>query len=327
MNNVRKDSAPINGVNRNYKDTLFRMLFKEPESLLELYNAMNGTAHEDVSELEIVTLENAVYMNMKNDVAFLIDCDINLYEQQSTVNPNMPLRNLFYVAREYQMLYEHKSIYASRTVKIPAPHFIVFYNGTQKQPERLEMKLSDAFEKTTDSPSLELKVIQLNIGKGYNEDLKEKCPLLREYVEYTERVRNYAKKMTLDDAVERAVRECIKEGILADFLRKNRAEAISVSIFEYDEEKEIALFRQAEREVGIDIGKEIGKEIGEKRKLIQLICKKLAKGKTAEMIAEELEEELGVIKSICDVAQECSMDINKIYEEIAGVQRDMSDGE
>lgn len=316
MNNAKapNDSNPVRGVNRNYKDTLFRMLFKDPKALLELYNAMNGTSHKDVNELEIVTLENAVYMNMKNDVAFLIDCGINLYEQQSTVNPNMPLRNLFYVAREYQMLYEHKSIYASKQVRIPAPHFVVFYNGTQKQPARLEMKLSDAFEESTDSPSLELKVIQLNIGEGYNEDLKEKCPLLKEYVEYTDRVRKYARKMQLDDAVEQAVLECIKEGILEDFLRKNRAEAISVSIFEYDEEKEIELFRQAEREVGIDIGKEIGKEIGEKRKLIQQVCKKLSKGKKPELIAEELEEELDIVKSICEMAQECGMDVDKIYE-------------
>lgn len=315
MNNTRRDSALISGVNRNYKDTLFRMLFKEPRSLLELYNAMNGTAHKDVNELEIITLENAIYMNMKNDVAFLVDCGMNLYEQQSSVNPNMPLRNLFYVAKEYQAMVNRKSLYASRQVKIPTPYFVVFYNGTKDQPERQEMKLSDAFAISADEPALELKVIQLNIGEGYNEALKERCPLLKEYVEYTERVRKYAKEMSLSDAVERAVRECIKEGILADFLMKNRAEAISMSIFEYDEELEIALFRQAEREEGIDIGK----EIGEKRKLIQQVCKKIAKGKKPEIIAEELEEEFDVVKHICDVVQECDMDIEKIYEVLENV--------
>lgn len=298
----------INGVNRNYKDTLFRMLFKEPHALLELYNAINGTAHVDVTALEIITLENAIYMNMKNDVAFLVDCSMNLYEQQSTVNPNMPLRNLFYVAREYQMMVNQKSLYGKKRIKIPTPSFVVFYNGTWKQPERLEMKLSDAFATYIEEPALELKLIQLNISEGYNEVLKEKCPLLKEYVEYTERVRQYVRLMPLDEAVERAVRECIKEGILADFLRKNRMEAISVSIFEYDEEVELALLKEAEREEGIDIGIKI--------KLIQMVCKKISKGKAPEVIAEELEEDFEEVKEICDAAQECGIDVDKILEKV-----------
>lgn len=329
MNNgyVQADSQPEIGVNRNYKDTLFRMLFKEPGALLELYNAMNGTEHGDASELEIVTLENAVYMNMKNDVAFVVDCTINLYEHQSTLNPNMPLRNLLYITREYQMLYGNQSIYATKRVRIPVPFFIVFYNGVQKQPERVEMKLSDAYAKKTDHPALELKVIQLNIGKGFNEDLKEKCPLLKEYVEYTERVRRYAGKMPLKEAVELAVQECIKEGILADFLRKNRSEAISMSIFDYDAEREIALFKEAEREIGREIGKEIGKEIGEMRKLVKQIFKKLSKGKKPEEIAEELEEEPDVVEAICDMAQVCGMDIDKVYEKVESVYIDANEEE
>ena len=260
--NAQINATPSIGVNRNYKDTIFRMLFKEPDALLELYNAVNGTSYSDGEELQIVTLENAVYMNMKNDVAFMVDCDINLYEQQSTMNPNMPLRNLLYISREYQMLYGNRSIYGSKVVRIPVPYFIVFYNGIQEQPERLEMKLSDAYAEKTERPALELKVIQLNIGNGYNEDLKEKCPLLKEYVEYTERVRRYTKGMSLEDAVERAVQECIKEGILVDFLRKNRAEAISVSIFEYDEEKELEKLRKSEYKNGERDGEKKGMQKG-----------------------------------------------------------------
>ena len=207
------------------------------------------------------------------------------------------------------------------------PYFIVFYNGIQKQPQRLEMKLSDAYAKKTECPMLELKVIQLNIGKGFNEELKEKCPLLKDYVEYTERVRKYARELSLEDAVERAVQECVKEGILADFLRKNRAEAISMSIFEYDAEREIALFRQAEREVGIDIGKELGKEIGEMRKLVQLIFKKLVKGKKPVEIAEDLEEEPNIVEFICKMAQECGMDIDKVYEKVESAYIDKAEEE
>jgi len=255
MNHVGNDSDSHVNVSRNYKDTLFRTLFKEPKALLELYNAVNGTSYADVDELEIITLENAIYMNMKNDVAFLIDCSMNLYEHQASVNPNMPLRNLFYVSKEYQMLTDKKSLYAAKPVKIPTPRFVVFYNGTSEQPERCQLNLSSLFATPVEDPSLELKVTQLNIGEGYNEVLKEKCPLLKEYVEYTERVRKYAKDRKLEDAVECAVKECIKEGILEDFLKKNRAEAISVSIFEYDEKLEMELFRQAEREIGVELGR------------------------------------------------------------------------
>ena len=120
-----KDTVPVR---REYKDTLFRMLFKEPEDLLTLYNAVNGTAYTDSGKLEVVTLENAIYMNMKNDLAFLIDSSLNLYENPSSANPNMPLRDLIYVAKEYQKLVGADSLYSSKQVKIPTPRFVVFYN-------------------------------------------------------------------------------------------------------------------------------------------------------------------------------------------------------
>ena len=87
-------------VARNHKDRLFRMIFREKKELLSLYNAVNGTSYTNAEELEIVTLENAIYMNMKNDLAFIMDSYLNLYEHQSTYSPNMPLRDLFYIAKE-----------------------------------------------------------------------------------------------------------------------------------------------------------------------------------------------------------------------------------
>ena len=199
-----REAAPVR---RGYKDTLFRMLFKEPEDLLTLYNAVNGTAYTESSDLQIVTLENAIYMNMKNDLAFLIDSSLNLYEHQSSFNPNMPLRDLIYVAKEYQKLVNASSLYSSKQIKIPTPRFVVFYNGTEKQPEIRILRLSDAYEQLTVEPELELAVTVYNINPGNNEKLLTDCPLLGEYMQYVNRVRQYTETMELAAAVEQAVTE------------------------------------------------------------------------------------------------------------------------
>ena len=237
-------------VNRNYKDTVFRMLFSDRKNLLSLYNAINGTSYENSEELEIVTLENAIYMGMKNDLAFIIDTNLFLYEHQSTYTPNMPLRDLFYISAEYQKLVNKKSLYSSALQKIPAPNFIVFYNGEEKKEDRWENCLSEAYENLFGEPKLELKVVTLNINEGSNRELLEQCQTLREYAAYVAQVRKYAKSMELKAAVEKAVEECIQNGILKEFLQWNRAEVIAVSIFEYDKEEEERKLRKAEFEAG-----------------------------------------------------------------------------
>ena len=252
--------------NRNYKDTVFRMIFSDRKNLLSLYNAVNGTSYKNPEELEIVTLENAIYMGMKNDLAFIIATNLFLYEHQSTYNPNMPLRDLFYISSEYQKLVDHKSLYSSVLQKIPAPNFIVFYNGTEKKEDRWENALSDAYETPDKEPRLELKVLTLNMNEGHNKELMEQCQTLREYAKYVALVRKYKKEMKLDAAVKCAVDECIQSGILAEFLKKNRAEVIAVSIFEYDEEEEEKKLRKAEYEAGYDDGKKLGITEGEIRK-------------------------------------------------------------
>ncbi len=286
MNNAGNE-LPIQA-KRNYKDTLFRMIFQEPEELLQLYNAINGTDYTNPADLEIVTLENAIYLNMKNDVAFIVGCYLNLYEQQSSVNPNMPLRCLQYVTKEYEKFITDQTIYSSKLLKIPTPNFIVFYNGTAKLPERLELKLSDAFETPTENPALELRVIQLNINVGHNEKLMERCQTLKEYTLYVERVRKYAREMPLNEAVTRAVQECIKENILADFLTKYKAEAISMSIFEYDEERELALIRRDERELGVQEGIHYGIQQGIQQGIEAFILDYLEEGIPQERIIEKL---------------------------------------
>ena len=249
---MKKDK--FNPVQRNYKDTLFRMIFSDKEALLSLYNAVSGKDYKDPDELEIVTLENAIYMNKKNDLAFVIDSSLNLYEHQSTDSPNLPMRNLFYITRELEKLTSQKSLYSSKPVMVPTPRFIVFYNGKDTSWERKVEKLSDVYEQKTDNPELELRVTMLNINLGKNSELMKKCKTLFEYMQYVEKVRKYTSSMNISQAVERAVNECIKEGILADFLLKNKAEAVQMSIFEYDEEKEMKLIRQDEREMGIQQG-------------------------------------------------------------------------
>ena len=276
--------------NRNYKDTVFRMLFSDRKNLLSLYNAVNQTDYRNPEELEIVTLENAIYMGMKNDLAFMLETNIYLYEHQSTLNPNIPLRDLIYIGIEYQQYVDDKSLYSSRLQKIPAPKFMVFYNGTDAVDDRVELRLSNAYEHLAGEPDLELKVLMLNVNEGHNKELMEQCQTLKEYAIYVARVRKYASAQNLNDAVERAITECIKEGILVDFLRKNRSEVKMVSILEYDKEWEEKKLRKAEYEAGksdgIEIGKSEGIKIGREETLAEMIYNMKQHGYSIEKMAD-----------------------------------------
>ena len=299
-------SEKIPTANRQYKDTVFRMLFSEKENLLSLYNAVTGNAYQNADDLKIVTLENAIYMGMKNDLAFMLETNIYLYEHQSTLNPNIPLRDLIYIGIEYQQYVDDKSLYSSRLQKIPAPKFMVFYNGTDAVDDRVELRLSNAYEHLAGEPDLELKVLMLNVNEGHNKELMEQCQTLKEYAIYVARVRKYTSEMNLNDAVARAIDECIKEGILVEFLRKNRSEVKMVSILEYDKEWEEKKLRKAEYEAGrsegieigksegieigksegIEIGKSKGIEIGRDKPMAEFVCNMIKSGFTIKKIAE-----------------------------------------
>ena len=231
-------------VNRTYKSSLFALLYQNAEELLDLYNAVNGTNYTDSSLLEINTLENAIYMSMKNDVSFIIDTRLELYEHQSTFNPNLPLRDLMYLADLYSVHTRNMNLYGTKAISIPTPRFIVFYNGKKDLPEKMELRLSDLYTVKEENPALELTVTMYNINKGKNQKLLNACKTLKDYAEYTARVRDYAEIMEIEAAVERAITECIQEGILADFLSKNRAEAKKVSIYEYDEQKHMEFVKE-----------------------------------------------------------------------------------
>ncbi len=293
---------------RNYKDRLIRMLFMEKkENLLSLYNAVNGTRYTNAEDLVVNTLDNAIYMNMKNDISFVFDFYLNLYEHQASLNPNMPLRKLLYLSRLLQVLVKEKNLYGSRLVKIPTPRFVVFYNGVDEAPERQALRLSEAFEKPMEEPEVELCVTMLNINPGNNGELLESCRLLKEYMLYVEKVRSYARELPIREAVDRAVTESIREGILAEFLNKNRAEAIEVSIFEYDEETHMRQVREEGWEDGLEKGREEGLEKGrtegEWTKLISLIQKKLSKGLDATAIADMLEETKPLTEELMDLIE------------------------
>ena len=283
-------SEKIPAANRQYKDTVFRMLFSEKENLLSLYNAATGNAYQNADDLKIVTLENAIYMGMKNDLAFMLETNIYLYEHQSTLNPNIPLRDLIYIGIEYQQYVDDKSLYSSRLQKIPAPKFMVFYNGTDAVDDRVELRLSNAYEHLAGEPDLELKALMLNVNEGHNKELMEQCQTLKEYAIYVARVRKYTSEMNLNDAVARAIDECIKEGILVEFLRKNRSEVKMVSILEYDKEWEEKKLRKAEYEAGksdgIEIGKSEGIKIGREETLAEMIYNMKQHGYSIEKMAD-----------------------------------------
>ncbi|GKH32170.1 MULTISPECIES: hypothetical protein [Lachnospiraceae] len=247
---------------RTYKSRLFEMIFSEKRALLDLYNAMNGTEYNDPELLEINTLENAIYMSMKNDLSFIIDSRLTLYEHQSTFSPNLPLRCLMYVSDLYSVMTRDENLYGTKTIQIPTPRFVIFYNGTEKMEDIKVLRLSDAFTVPEQEYALELTAVMLNINPGHNTKLLDTCKTLKDYSEYVSRVREYAGSMGLEAAVELAITECIRENILSEFLSKNRAEVKSVSIYEYDEEKHMRQVKEEGFQEGHQRGIEEGRQKG-----------------------------------------------------------------
>ena len=243
-------------INRTYKSTVFIMLFEDKKNLLELYNAVSGKHYQ---------------------------------------NPELPEINfLFYISSEYSVMTREANIYSTQVVRIPPPQFIIFYNGEKEQPERKILKLSDMYTVQEGEICLELTAVMLNINQGFNEKLKETCKTLGDYAEYTGRVRKYARKMGLPDAVERAITECIQEGIMREFLEKNRAEVTYMSIFEYDQERHL----RQEREEAYETGRKEGFEEGSQAVICDLIRKMWKRGKSIREIAEDLEADQTFVEEI-----------------------------
>ena len=267
--------------NREYKSDVFSMLLEEKENALLLYNALNDSDYTNPDDVEICTLEKGISLTVRNDASFVIDSSLNIYEHQSTVCPNMPLRSLIYVANhlEKRIKQQRLNLFGHTLVKIPTPKFIVFYNGKENQPERYEYKLSDCFEKETDNPQLELKCIVYNINKGNNAELLNRCGFLKDYMIFIDYVRYYydEKNLSLGDSIEYAINRCIDEDVLKDFLINRREEVAKVTNLDFTFERQIELEREeAEnkgllrgREEGMSRGREEGMELGRKAGLLE----------------------------------------------------------
>ncbi len=229
-------------INPKHKDMLFCTIFgkeKYKKYALELYNAVNGSNYTNLNDLEIITLENAVYIKMKNDIAYLISGTIAVYEHQSSINYNMPVRGLMYYGElcSKVMKRENARLYNQTLVKIPTPQYIVFYNGTDDYPEFSKMRLSDAFINPRDDNDYEFTAYVYNINYGKNNKLMNSCEPLRGYSYFVERVRINSRTMPLERAVDEAVKECIEKDILKDVLEEERS-AVMLEILTTFDEKE-----------------------------------------------------------------------------------------
>lgn len=264
-------------INKRHKDRLFRLLFgdeKNKENLLSLYNAIHGTKYTNADDLEITTMDDCVYMKMKDDVSFLLQHVLSLYEQQSSWNPNMPLRGFLYFAHLYNKYIEKNklNIYGSRQLKVPTPQYIVFYNGDGMMEDERKLKLSDAFEDNRVADEFEWTATVKNINDGMNHELMKNCRILKEYAQFINKIKCYVKETTdIRKAVDRAVTECLEEDILREFLIAHRAEVLDVCLTEYDEERVLTALREEAREDGWAEGREQGIKQGED-KLARLIA-------------------------------------------------------
>ena len=304
-------------LNRKYKDTLFRKVFNNKKDLLSLYNALNNTEHMDDSLITITTIEDAIYIGYKNDISFIINSELNLYEHQSSVNPNMPVRGLIYFAELYKEYIDQNNllIYNERLVKLPFPRYVVFYNGTKEQPEEQELRLSDSFVQVpegeglkdtagteadkTNKPSVEVVVQLLNINYGCNQELLEKCQKLMEYSrfialvrvksdmlteKYKKEMKSVNKKEIFAEAVALAIDEAIRDNVLKDILSKNMAEVTDMLLTEFDEKAYIDGVKKQSYEEGEARGEIKGEE-----KLARLVVE-LKKRGSVEDIAKVTDE-------------------------------------
>ena len=276
--------------NKEYKSDVFSMLLQDKKRAMEIYNAINGTDYDDPELVEMTTLDDKSFsLTVRNDASFILDANLSLYEHQSTYCPNMPLRGLLYFASIIQkrIKAQKRDIYGGRILKIPVPHFVVFYNGKEDAPDQYDLRLSDAFEKETENPEIELVCHVYNINNGKNVPLLSKCQTLREYMYFVDMVRkNNEISGNLEDAIEKAINQCMEENVLRDFLAQHREEVMHVMTLDYTFERRLEM----QRAEAIEDGERIGKEIGKEEKLSEQIRKKIQKGKPLDQIADELEE-------------------------------------
>lgn len=277
-------------VQRTYKDSLFRFIFRDKQKLLQLYNALNLSDYQDPDRLIVTTLENVLYIGYKNDVSFLLDNSICLYEHQGSWNPNMPLRGILYFARLYQNYVDgtKANLYGTKLIPLPYPQYVVFYNGTKERPEKEILRLSTSFPKQGNAhipePALECRTLVLNINYGKNKELMERCKPLLDYAIFIFYIRrNLSIGCALYEAVDRAVEQCLKEDILSDVLRAHRKEVTTMFLEEYDQELHYKTLMEEGYEEGYDSGYDSGYQAGEQR-INNLFQRLLSDGRQPDMI-------------------------------------------
>ncbi|MCL2025885.1 MAG: Rpn family recombination-promoting nuclease/putative transposase [Leptospirales bacterium] len=261
-------------VNKKYKDSLFRSIFNNEINLLELYNAIMGTNYKDWSIIEINTLTDVLFAAMKNDISFNVNKKmVILIEHQSTINENMPLRMLSYIADIYEKMTDER-IYKNSLIKIPEPKFIVLYNGTSPFPKEKYLKLSDAFEKIDSNSSISLDLIArvININKEYNPELMRRSKTLDGYATFVAKVREYEKEYPFEEAVKLAVKYCMENGILVDYFKQNSTEVVN-------------MFTEYNVDIAMKVAREEGIEKGQNH-----ILELMAQGLSYEEIKKKIEE-------------------------------------
>jgi len=254
-------------INLEYKDRLFSLLFgneRYKENTLALYNALNNTAYTNVEDVNIYSIDDVIYIDMKNDVAFILDSEMNLWEQQSTYNPNMPLRGFMYFGKLYDkyVVDTYRDIYRKKLVPIPTPKYIVFYNGTEHRPAVEYLKLSDAFIHEDKSGNYEWMATVINLNHKELDPRLLACKALADYTAFVKKVQTYRMSMNLEVAVNKAVDECIQENILKDILLSHKAEVIMLTLTEFSKEIHEKYLREDAREEGLAEGRAEGKAIG-----------------------------------------------------------------
>ncbi len=278
------------GGNRKHKDTLFRKIFGTEEHkkyLLSLYNAVNHSNYSNIDDLQLITLDDVLFVSMKNDVAFLFDCKMNLYEHQSTINPNMPLRGFMYMAKLWQNWIQKnkKNIYTKKLVKIPTPRYMVFYNGTEETEDKYELYLSDAFESITKTGKYEWTAEVYNINVGKNKELMEECKALREYADFVQMVREYYKESRDEkEAIKKALEQAIDKNYLDGYFKKEREEVFMTTLLEVD----------------WDIYENDLREEGRREKEIEVIVAMYKNGISMEQIASIIQLDIEEVKKILD---------------------------
>ena len=309
----KKRNYRSNG-NREYKSDVISMMLQIPEYALDVYNAMNDSAYTDPDMIQIMRLENGISLSVRNDASFFISNYLNLYEHQSTYSPNAPLRFLIYLTNLLKTTIRKRDLYSRKRVQIATPHFAVFYNGTEKRPEKEVLKLSDAFIHHTDTPEIELTVTVYNINPNNNTQLLEKSEVLRGYMIFVNHVREnleHQKKIAqnapeyeeeLEVAINEAIDYCVKHHIMEEFFRENRNEVTKSMVLDYTWERREELIRAEEYEdgkrEGYAAGISQGRAEGEKDTHRFLINKWLQKGKTIAEIAEDLGKSEEYVESL-----------------------------